>query len=303
MLIDLVQLRTFVAVAEEKHLTRAAERLHVSQSAASAHVRSVEEALDVQLFVRTNRSLELTRAGELLLERAKALLNEATEFASFSREIRGKTEGWLIVASGSEPGYSRVGEIVATLQRTHPLISVNLLARPSVGARQGLKTGEVDIGLILGRPTDAGFTCYELTSVPFTVAGPAAWKRQIERADWAELAAMPWISPADSGMAYSSMLDTFFRDRGLRPNTVARFDNAALARAMVEAGVGITLMREEHARHGVEQGTLAISPIARARLPLSMAHLSSRRNDPLVRAFVDAAAQVLPDMKITSAHE
>ena len=66
MLIDLVQRRTFVAVAEEQHLTRAAERLHMSQSAASAHVRAIEERLGTQLFVRTNRSLELTHAGQLL---------------------------------------------------------------------------------------------------------------------------------------------------------------------------------------------------------------------------------------------
>ena len=89
MQIDLVQLRTFVAVAEEQHLTRAAERLHISQSAASAHVRAVEDRLDTQLFVRTNRSLELTRAGQLLLAKAKILLNEAAIFISFARELRG----------------------------------------------------------------------------------------------------------------------------------------------------------------------------------------------------------------------
>ena len=100
--IDLVQLRTFVAVAEQKHLTRAAERLHISQSAASAHVRAVEESLDLQLFVRTNRSLELTRVGELLLAKARALLNESAVFASYAREIRGKTEGRLVLFGVSE---------------------------------------------------------------------------------------------------------------------------------------------------------------------------------------------------------
>ena len=63
MPMDLVQLRTFVAVAEEQHLTRAADRLFISQSAASAHVRAVEESGDTKRFVRTSRSLELTQAG------------------------------------------------------------------------------------------------------------------------------------------------------------------------------------------------------------------------------------------------
>ncbi|OVZ59339.1 LysR family transcriptional regulator [Pigmentiphaga sp. NML080357] len=302
MLIDLVQLRTFVAVAEEQHLTRAAERLHISQSAASAHVRTVEEVLGTQLFVRTNRSLELTRAGQLLLEKAKALLNEAVLFASFAREIHGKTEGHLIVGAGSESASSRIGEIVGVLRQRHPLISVDLYARPSSGARQGLKTGELDVGLLLGRPLDPGFCYYEIARIAFRVAGPVAWQAQIERAGWAELAGMPWISPADAAMAYSPVLERVFGERGLELNTVARFDNATLGRAMLQAGVGLMLMREEHVSHGLQDGTLAVSPLVHCELQLLIAHRESRRNDPLIQAFMDSASQVWPRMQALQPH-
>lgn len=302
MLIDLVQLRTFVAVAEEQHLTRAAERLHVSQSAASAHVRAVEESLDTQLFVRTNRSLELTRAGQLLLVKAKALLNEATLFSAFAREIHGKIEGHLVIGSTSDPASSRIGQVIAALRAEHPLISIDMRARPSSGAQEGLKTGEFDISLLLGRPTNAAFTYYQLTTIPFRVAGPAAWKDQIERANWAELASLPWICPTESSLAYSTMLRQMFEERGLELNTVARFDNATLGRAMLEAGVGMMLMREEHAKAGLEQGVLTASPFATAEFPLFMAHVTSRLNDPLVCAFLAAAAQVWPEMVVTPSH-
>lgn len=302
MQIDLVQLRTFVAVAEEQHLTRAAERLHISQSAASAHVRAVEESLDTQLFVRTNRSLELTRAGQLLLGKAKTLLNEATLFTSFAREIRGKIEGHLVIGASSEPTSTRIGELVSALRARHPLIGVDLRARPSAGTRQGLKTGELDIGLLLGRPVDVGFTYYELKTVLFRVAGPAAWKERIESADWSELASMPWMTPTDSSIAYTAMLKDMFNERGLELNTVACFDNAALGRTMLEAGVGLMLIREEHANKGLEEGTMAVSPIARAQFQLFMAHLASRRNDPLIRAFLEAATDVWPDLRATPTH-
>ncbi len=88
MLTDLVQLRTFVAVAEEQHLTRAAERLFISQSAASAHVRAIEERLETQLFDRTPRGLALTQTGRLLVQKARTLLNEESLFSSFARELR-----------------------------------------------------------------------------------------------------------------------------------------------------------------------------------------------------------------------
>jgi DNA-binding transcriptional LysR family regulator len=294
MLIDLVQLRTFVAVADEQHLTRAAERLHISQSAASVHVRSVEEALGTQLFVRTNRNLELTRAGQLLLVRARTLLNEATLFTSFARELNGRMEGHLVVGSPSDPMSSRIGEIIKALLDDHPLVRVDLRSRPSSNTREGLQTGELDIGILLGHPTTSGFAYHELTMIPFRVAGPVAWKEQIEQAGWAALARMPWIAPLDSSIAYATMLQQLFGERGLELNTVARFDNAGLARALLEAGVGLMLMRENHVDRGVRQGTLAASPLAATEFPLYLVHDASRRDDPLIDAFLVAAARIWP---------
>lgn len=298
MLIDLVQLRTFVAVAEEQHLTRAAERIHVSQSAASAHVRAVEESLKTQLFVRTNRNLELTPSGHLLFRKAKALLNEATLLTSFARELRGQVEGSLVIASSGDPFATRIGDMIFELRSRHALINLDTRARPSQSTHQGLKSGEVDIGVNLDRPTDASFQYHELTTVQFRVAGPVAWKERIESADWAKLASLPWITPADSGMAYATILDRLFKDKGLELDSVATFDSAALGRALLQAGVGMTLLREEHALQGEEAGYLTLSPLARADYTLYVVHLASRKNDPLIKAFLEAASVVWPDMKL-----
>jgi len=295
MLIDLVQLRTFVAVAEEQHLTRAAERLFISQSAASAHVRALEDQLDTQLFVRTNRSLELTRAGQLLARKAKALLNEEAQFTSFARELRGKVEGKLVVGTSTDPG-TRIGEVLAAMRQRHPLVSVDLMARPSSGTHQGLLRGELDVGVLLGQPVDAGFTYYELTTVQYRVAGPAAWKEQIENADWAALAALPWLTPTASS-AYSALLGKLFGNRGLELNSVVRFDNSAVGQAALLAGAGMMLLRADHAVHGEQEGHLAISPIAQAEIALSIAHQSARRDDPRIQAFLEAARVPWPDMQ------
>lgn len=297
MLIDLVQLRTFVAVAEEQHLTHAAERLHISQSAASAHVRAIEEHLGLQLFVRTNRSLVLTRAGQLLADRAKTLLNEEALFQSFARNLSDKIEGRLTVGTSSEPG-TRIGEVLAALRAKHPLVTVDVMARPSTGARQGLMSGELDVGVILGKPIDQGMTYYELTSVHYMVAGPVAWKDEIDAADWPQLAALPWLTPSASS-AYASMLAQLFGDRGLELNTVIRFDNSAVGRTALRAGAGMMLLREDHAVQGAQEGYLAVSPLARAKIPLSIAHQSGRKDDPLIEAFLEAARVPWPRMKQT----
>lgn len=297
MVVDLVQLRTFVAVAEELHLTRAAERLHISQSAASAHIRAIEERLDTQLFLRTNRNLELTRAGQLLLSKANALLNEAALFTSFAREIRGKVDGTVTLGIGSEPVASRLGNIIAALRAKHPLIGVDLRALHSSATLHGLKAGELDVGLLLSRPLEPGFVYYTLMPVKFRIAGPCAWKAQIESAGWPELARLPWITPTDSSLAYAARLYQLFADNGLEPNTVVSFDNASIGRALLPNGVGMMLIREEHARQGERDGYLALSPLGEVEFSLFIAHLESRGNDPLIRAVMEAAADAWPELK------
>ena len=299
MIEDLVQLRTFVAVAEEQHMTRAAVRLHMSLSAASAHIRAIEERLDLQLFVRTNRNLVLTHSGQLLVQRAKVLLSEAAQFTSFAREYRGKMDGALSVSLGSEP-VTRVGEIVAQLKQTQPLIVVSLFGRASLSGRQGLNTGELDLAFLLGGGAEIGLTRHDLATLQFRIVGPPALKEKIERADWAELASLPWISPIGS-TAYTEMLDRLFKDRGLELNSVAYFDTAVLGRTMLQGGVGLMMMREENALQGAREGSLAVSPIARAQFQLYLAHLSSRANDPLIQAFVHATRAVWSDSQALGA--
>lgn len=297
-LIDLFQLRTFVAVAEEKHLTRAAERIHISQSAASAHIRAVEDNLDTQLFIRTNRSMELTHSGELLLHKAKALLSDAAQFSSYARELSGKLEGMLVLSTSSDPQATKVGEIIAHLRSTHPLIKLDLRARPSSGTRHGLKNGEVDVGLLLDRPIDLDLFYYQLARIEYVIAGPIAWKDCIENATLAELAALPWLTPHDSSMAYASMLVELFASKGLELNTVIHFDNAAIARNLVLAGAGMMLMRRDLAEAGERQGQLTISNIERSSFSLYLAHLASRKEDPLIRAFVESTQAQWPEMTL-----
>jgi DNA-binding transcriptional LysR family regulator len=297
VLIDLVQLRTFVTVAEEQHLGRAAERLHLSQSAASAHVRAIEERLGTQLFVRA-RSLELTRAGQLLLQRAKELLNEAAQFGSFARELRGRMEGTLVVGSTSEP-HTRIGEIVAALRATHPLVTVDLRGRVSRSTRRGLESGELDVGILLGKPIDRRFVFHEMRKVRFVLTGPVAWRDKIERADWSEIAQLPWIGPSSDSSAYSGMVAERFGQQGIELNVVVLFENAAHGLSLLHAGVGMMLLPEEDALEGVRKGALAVSGLAPIDYSLCIAYQASRAEDPLIKAFLAAAREVWPGLSTT----
>jgi len=295
MLTDLGHLRTFVTVAEECHLTRAAERLYISQSAASSHIRALEENLGFNLFSRTNRNLELTRAGELMLMRARVLLGEEAQFASFACELRGKMEGTLSVSASSESG-TRVGEVVTALREAHPLVTIDLCTRPSNGARQALKSGELDVSIFLGRAGDPLFTIHEIEDVEFCIAAPAAWHDEVKDAGWEELSRMPWITP-NASSARAGMLSELFSQRGIELNSVVRFTNGALGRTVLEAGGGLMMLRKDIAHRGRDAGTLCICPLATTRFPVSIVHLTSRARDPLINAFLDASTVVWPHFK------
>jgi len=294
MQIDLVQLRTFVVVAEEQHLTRAAERLHISLSAASAHVRHIEEYLDIQLFIRANRHLELTKAGELILEKAKLLINEVGIFNSYAREIKGKLEGVLVIGASSESTSSGLSRVVALLREKHPLIGVDIRVRHSSSTRQAIKNGEIDLGMILGMPLDKDFCYQQIGEASFKVAGPIRWKEKIESANWQELSQLPWLTTSDTNMSYSILLRELFSKKGLELNSVVRFDNAAVGRSLLEAGVGLMLMREEHVNLGLAQEKLAVSPLIHESIPIFIAHMINRQDDPLIQAFKLVSTNVWP---------
>ncbi len=93
------------------------------------------------------------------------------------------------------------------------------------------------------------------------------------------------------------MLDDLFEQKGLKLNTVLRFDGAGLVRPMARTGIGMMLMWEELALQGEKDGTLAVSPIAQAEIPLLLAHLSTRQGDPLIAACIDAARSAWPEMQ------
>jgi DNA-binding transcriptional LysR family regulator len=123
--VDLRQLRYFVAVAEELHFGRAAERLHMSQSPLSRAIRELEQELGVVLFIRTTRHVELTPAGSALLERARRALSELDAAVADARRAAEQDIG--VVAVGYTP-FSRwqATRIVETLERERAGLELRL---------------------------------------------------------------------------------------------------------------------------------------------------------------------------------
>lgn len=291
---DLIQLRTFVAVAEEEHLTRGAERIHLSLSAASAHIRAIEDKFGVKLFARTNRAMELTHAGKCLLERAKELLRQTAEFESQARRHAGEVAGTLTFGCNADASLSKAGEIIGSVRREYPCIRLNVVRRTFAAAQQGLQSGELDVATFIGNSTDPGFCYHTLRSITYRIAGPPKWAAALHRGDWAELATLPWLDIL-SNPVFTQMLDRPFNELGLTRNSVAATDSDVLLRSMIAAGVGLSLIRDDHAREMQRLGAVTVATHWETKSVLRLAYLQSRVQDPLIAAFAAATESVWTD--------
>src|SRR6476661_5445384 len=148
MALDFRALRYFVAVAEELHFTRAAERLYIAQPALSEQIKRLESTLGVALLRRTTRRVELTAAGEAFLVRARRILDEAdAAVAEAGLAARGET-GSLRVATGATAGVALVPETLRALREERPQVSVELSQMDWENYFGGLGEGSVDAAFV-----------------------------------------------------------------------------------------------------------------------------------------------------------
>ena len=143
---ELRHLRYFVAVAEELHFTRAAERLHIAQPPLSQQIRALEEELGVQLLQRTRRSVALTDAGAAPLERARTMLAMAQALPEELRRIaRGEAGELRIGFTSTLPLTKVLRDIVADHRRTHPEVLLTLRELHTAEQFEALRRGELDV--------------------------------------------------------------------------------------------------------------------------------------------------------------
>ncbi len=282
---DLYLLRTFVAIAQEGHLTRAAERLHISQPTASSHIKALEEHFGLPLFVRRSGGVDLTNAGKLLVSKVEEVLGAASNLESTARTIKCRVSGRLVVGSSADPVVCRLGKVGAVMRREYPLISMYVELRHTAAMLQGIRSGEVDAGFFLGHALpEEGLECLPLCRLTYCIVGPSAWRENLKNGDLSTLARMPWILTR-GGNSHHEMLASLFHKRGLQLNGVVETDNELVIRTMVVEGVGLSLIRSDHAAQGEKDGIMCISPAGSAHADLMFAYPKVRRDEPVLKAL------------------
>ena len=288
---ELYQLKTFVVVAEEGHLTRASVRLHTSQPSVSAHIKALEEELETRLFIRTPKGMQLTEAGERLKDKALDVLRAARNLKLEARNMGGELVGDLSLGLNTDAEYLRIVPLLNSLGEAHPKVTLQIQQRASTSVQGAIRDGDLDCGFIFGDPRSSDIDAVMLETTQFFVAVPDIWRDHI-KGGLEALADLPWIvDPSDNPV--QKLVDPFFQSHNFKPSNQLEVDGDEVIRVLVAAGKGVSFLRRNEAEAANRIGqTVHVMEFDELSIDLNFVCLKRRDQDPVMRAVIDHVKKV-----------
>ena len=288
---DLRQLRSLVALAEERHFTRAAERMHVAQPALSQQIRRLEDELGLPLVDRTTRRVALTEAGELLVERARRALHEVDAARAELAELAGVRGGRVVIGAMQSLGPFDLSILLAAFHARYPEVELTVQEEVSDALLGMLRGDAVDVAFL---SLTAGATHDErarqtLLSEPLVLLvgaeHPLARRRRVRLA---ELADERFIMFRE-GAGLRHIVIAAARAEGFEPHVAFETNEMERARAMVARGLGVAVVPEHDARRSAEPVTVVELHRPALSRDVTLAWRRERRLAPAAAAFLALA--------------
>jgi DNA-binding transcriptional LysR family regulator len=290
---ELRHLRYFVAVAEELHFGRAAERLHVSQPPLSQQIKQLEEEVKVRLFDRSKRWVRLTSAGRLFLEHVRPVLAQADGAVLAARRTLGGECDRLSVACAPWAELMAVPGILRRFSKLHRQIQIEIQTMNSIQQLRALKTRTVDVGFMGPGSPDKDLHMERLVAHPLVVALPAN-HRLAARAHLAprDLAGESYVMlAADVAPTYAGIVTGYWEKTGVAMKERLKTDQPHAVIDLVAAGAGFALVPwsvQDYEKKGIVCRRLDPAP---PELELWLAWARGVEY-PAINAFLEVARQV-----------
>lgn len=297
---ELRHLRCFLAVAEELHFARAAERLHIEQSPLSRAIKELEDELGVRLFDRTTRSTRLTRAGNLFLEhvpRVFAALQQARD------SVKAATNGFhsqlrIALSDGITP--SRLPALLALCRQEEPEVEIRLFEVPLSQQIKGLMDDLYDVGFAQAHDVGDKIIAEPVWCEPLMVAVPARHPLLVHKSiPLDEVLRYPLVLCDPSVCeGHARQVKRVLRRADKEPLIAERVASFDLMMALVAAGFALGLAGESHITSSYELGVVA-RPLAEIS-PMLTTWLLRPGGEPseTVARFIKRVGAIEPSAKI-----
>jgi DNA-binding transcriptional LysR family regulator len=245
---ELRQLEYFIAVAEEANFTRAAERVHISQSGVSAQIRQLERELGADLIDRSTRTASLTAAGEAALEHARAVVASANAVYQAVGEVTDLIRGRLVIGMVIGCTITPLFDALSAFHVAHPGVEISLLEDSSDRLIDGVRAGAIDLALVgAGAATPAGLGALTIISERLVAAIPAEHPlTKQRRVTLSDVSAYPIVC-MPQGTGIRTVFDQACAAQGLRPRIALQASAAGAIVDLAIRGLGVAILSESMA--------------------------------------------------------
>lgn len=291
---ELYQLKSFVTVADTGNLTQAAERLFTSQPAVSAHIKALEEQLEIKLFDRTPKGMRLTDNGITLREKAQLVLNASNDLKLKAQTLQGILTGQAKIGLNTDAEYLQLAKWHLKLISQYPSLKIQLTQGSSIELLKKVSTGQLDVTFFSGDNYLEELGYKELFTTNAVIAAAPNWEEQLNKADRKDLLKLPWIYP-EPLCIYHRFINRLFDETGLEPEWITSSATEDSTIALIKSGVGIAFIRDDEAATLLEKDEIVVYPKESFSLPLRIAYLNSREEDPIIKALLEVIVNIFKE--------
>lgn len=241
---ELRHLLYFKAVAEHLHFRKAAEALFISQPPLSRQIRELEEELKAQLFVRNNKRVVLTPAGQYFKEEVDAIFANLEKSKSIVRQIHSSKSGELKIGYISSVYEHQLADVLLAMHETFPYVKTRLYEVPTVKQIEALEQGKLDVGILRAPVHSDKLKLHSLFLDPFTVVFPASdrvFTQQEDLSDFIKKSPFIFFDKDYAPDYYNKLIEICAR-LGFKPNIVHEANNVHSILQLVEAGLGVSIL-------------------------------------------------------------
>lgn len=292
---ELRHLHYFIAVAEELHFSRAAQRLCISQPPLSQQIRDLENELGVKLFERTKRQVHLTEAGKVFLERSYLVLAQLEQAIEVTQRIGRGEVGQLAIGFVDSAMYTLLPEILKSFREQFPAVELRLQELTTQEQIQALYDKQMDVGIVRSAISEPGLSVECLLPESLVLAlpetHPLSAQTQVSLSTLADESFI--LPPVKLGPVFHEQIIHLCQQGGFRPKVAQEAVQMQTIVGLVAAGLGIAIvpasMQNFH-RSGVIYRPL------QEQIPETGLYLAWRQHDssPVLSAFLSLTRKTIP---------
>ncbi|HEX8736750.1 MAG TPA: LysR substrate-binding domain-containing protein [Pyrinomonadaceae bacterium] len=249
------QIQYFLALADELHFWRTAEKMFITQSALSRHIKTLEDELGIRLFERNSRNVKLTKAGEFLRDEFRHLIEDFESLTRHARQIAAGESGILRIGHPASITFSLLPDLISAFSQKHPSLNAQLIELPGTDFDSALLSYNIDIGFNREPHKTKGLTSKKILNENFALVVPAAHSlAKKEAIDLREAKDERFILPFSAGQSsHALLIRSLFEKAGFTPRVYFESDDGATILGLITRGLGISVLPFSYFHHAREE--------------------------------------------------